>query len=371
MQIERIEAFTYPVPFKTVFRHASATRARAENIIVAVHSRCGQTGYGEGCPRSYVSGETTEGWRSFIAGKTESVISSVADIHSLRDWANSHTSLIDDNPAAYCALELAMLDLIGKINGSSLEAVLGLPQLSGTFKYAAVLGDAPLPAYWWQFRRYWRRGFRDFKIKTSGDIQRDARKIALIRRHYDPTLTIRLDANNFWSETDQCVQHINSLGYEFFAVEEPLRAGDIEGFQNVGRECNTKIVLDESLLRAAQVKELPNSDRWIINLRVSKMGGIMRSLKLAEFAAEKGIPIILGAQVGETSILTRAGLAVMNAHRGNLVGAEGAFGTYLLKRDLTEPSLRFGRGGYLAPDQFLKAQGSGLGLMVRAGELVE
>ena len=369
MQIDRVEVYSYPVPFKTVFRHASATRARAENIVVALRSLCGQTGYGEGCPRSYVSGETTEGGRLFVAECSDSLKSSVTDIESLRDWVNARADLIDKNPAACCALELAVLDLIGKVEGSSVEAVLGLPQLSGAFGYSAVLGDAPFPAYWWQFRRYWANGMRDFKVKVSGDARRDARKMAFFQRRPDPALRVRLDANNLWSDADHCVRHINSLGYEFFAVEEPLKPGNLAGFQRVGLECDTKIVLDESLLRVAQIHELPDTGRWIINLRVSKMGGILRSLNLAEAAAEKGIPIIVGSQVGETSILTRAALVVMNARRDILVGAEGAFGTYLLKRDLTEPSLRFGEGGYLTPDQFLGEHETGFGLSVRAGEL--
>ena len=58
---------------------------------------------------------------------------------------------------------------------------------------------------------------------------------------------------------------------------------------------------------------------------------------------DDGIGIIVGAQVGETSILTRASLAVMNEHAAiTLIAAEGAFGTLLLEHDLTEPCLMFG-----------------------------
>ena len=35
MRIERFDVFTFSVPFKTVFRHASASRRRARNLIVA------------------------------------------------------------------------------------------------------------------------------------------------------------------------------------------------------------------------------------------------------------------------------------------------------------------------------------------------
>ena len=64
MRIERIEVFSYPVPFKAVFRHASASRAQ-RSLIVAVRAD-GETGYGEGCPRHYVTGETIESGVAFI-----------------------------------------------------------------------------------------------------------------------------------------------------------------------------------------------------------------------------------------------------------------------------------------------------------------
>ena len=65
------------------------------------------------------------------------------------------------------------------------------------------------------------------------------------------------------------------------------------------------------------------------------MGGILRSLAIAEEAKARGIPIIIGAQVGETSILTRAALTVANQYRDILLAQEGAFGTYLLEHDIT------------------------------------
>ncbi len=45
---------------------------------------------------------------------------------------------------------------------------------------------------------------------------------------------------------------------------------------------DTRIILDESLLRADQLERFCDStDRWIANVRVSKMGGLLRSLELA------------------------------------------------------------------------------------------
>ena len=117
MRIERLDVFSFPVPFKAVFRHASASRSHAENLIVAARSDDGITGYGEGCPRDYVTGETVEGGAAFIRRHAQAIGDEVTDGPNLWAWADAHRSEIDEHPAAFCAIELAVLDLLGKDGG--------------------------------------------------------------------------------------------------------------------------------------------------------------------------------------------------------------------------------------------------------------
>ena len=364
MRIERLDVYSFPVPFKAVFRHASASRSRAENLIVAARSDGGLTGYGEGCPRNYVTGETVEDGAAFIRGHAQAIADEVTDGASLRAWADAHRSEIDEHPAAFCAIELAVLDLLGKAEGVPVEDIVGVPRLDGGFTYSAVLGDSPYLVYRLQLFRYRRKGFTDFKVKVSGDLGRDWRKVRALGKKQ---LRVRFDANNLWDDADECIAHLNALGGGVFAVEEPLTAGDLAGFERVSEECGVRIILDESLLRASQLDELGSPERWIVNVRVSKMGGIGRSLEVVERAASLGMGVIVGAQVGETSILTRAGLTVMQAAHPALAASEGAFGTHLLREDLTAESLMFGDGGVLTIGD---ASAPGLGLAVREGMLV-
>ena len=364
MRIVRISVFKFPVPFKVVFRHASASRDRAENLIVAAYANDGTVGYGEGCPRDYVTGETTASGLDSIRRHAESLVADVADLAGLRTWIVDHTDDIDRNPAAFCAVETALLDLFGRVSGKCIEELVEIPRPETAFKYSAVLGNAPHLAYLWQLRRYRRRGFDDFKVKLSGDARRDGRKLGAL----ETTERVRVDANNLWPSPDDCIRHLARLPRKVFAVEEPLAAGDLEGFRAVGEATDARIVLDESLVRIEQLDTLADPDRWIVNIRVSKMGGILRSMAVARQASRLGVGIIVGCQVGETSLLTRAAMPVMQAAGDNLVAAEGAFGTYLLRRDLTTPCLMFGHGGRLGPDQV--PGGPGFGLTVSADQLM-
>jgi L-alanine-DL-glutamate epimerase-like enolase superfamily enzyme len=92
------------------------------------------------------------------------------------------------------------------------------------------------------------------------------------------------------------------------------------------------------------------------------MGGLIRSIQVIEAARACGVGVIVGAQVGETSLLTRAALTVARAAGDALVAQEGAFGTFLLERDLCDPPLMFGAGGVLDVSAHPMLTMPGLGL---------
>jgi muconate cycloisomerase len=94
------------------------------------------------------------------------------------------------------------------------------------------------------------------------------------------------------------------------------------------------------------------------------MGGVLRSLETARRAAQAQIGLVVGAQVGETSVLTRAGLTVAHAARPNLLAQEGAFGTHLLERDVVAQPIVFGAGGWLDADALPRAAGWGLEIVL-------
>lgn len=362
MRIEKLAAYTFPMAFKTVIRHASASRREVENLIVIAQDHGGLTGYGEGCPRQYVTGESTLSGSRFIAEHADSLIAEVHDTASLRTWMDAHHDAIDANPAAFCAMETAVLDLLGKTRHQTVEEILGIDPPTGEFQYSAVLADWPYPVYRWQHSRYRVRGFRDFKLKLSGDVRRDRRKLRVFSSRPGRRLRLRLDANNLWASPEECRNHLEAMPAVPFAIEEPLRSGDLEGCRQIAEGLGVKIVLDESLARAGQMESLDDSERWIVNLRVSKMGGVIRSLEVARQEARRDVGVIVGCHVGETSILSRAALTLMQAVGDRLIAAEGAFGTQLLRCDLTSPSLRFDRAGRLALSRVAGMGQSGFGL---------
>jgi L-Ala-D/L-Glu epimerase len=348
MRIESIEASVLSVPFKVAFKHASAERKAMQSLWIAARSAEGGSGVGEGCPREYVTSESLETAQAFVDRHRAEWISAVNDVGSLRNWIASHRDEIDAHPAAWSAVEIALLDLMGKTGGATIERLLDIPQLEGRFRYTAVLGDASAAAFEAQLAHYLKAGFRDFKIKLSGDRAADHGKARALAAAGVAPQSVRADANNLWSDASRAIAHLSFLDFPFFAIEEPLRPGDHGGMREMAAALGTRIILDESVLRLAHLEPLRGDPRrWIVNLRISKMGGLVRSIELVEAARRLGVLVIVGAHVGETSVLTRAALAIANFARDILVAQEGAFGTHLLEHDVVDPPLMFGAGGML------------------------
>lgn len=365
MKLVALQAFSLNIPFRQSFRHASAERSVTQTLWVEARSAT-QAGYGEGCPREYVTGEGLASAHAFVGRHAGRLCQAIDSVAALRAWIAANQPAIDADPAAWCAVELALLDWLGKEAGRPLEALLDLPPLDGSFRYSAVLGDSSAGAFEALLARYREAGFTEFKIKLSGEPSLDRDKVRLLKAAGLAPDRVRADANNLWNSPADAAGHLGALDFPFWAVEEPLQPGDLAGLHRLAGDLGTRIILDESFQHAAQMEALPGApDLWILNLRVSKLGGVIRSLAALERARQRGLDVMIGAHVGETSLLTRAALTLAAYAGDSLLGQEGAVGTHLLQRDVIDPPLMFGAGGRLDSGQYAFPQRSGLGLDVQ------
>jgi L-alanine-DL-glutamate epimerase-like enolase superfamily enzyme len=363
MKIASLALGSLRIPFRVTFKHASAERSVTQGVWVIARSEEGQSGYGEGCPRDYVTGETDASVAAFFGQFRDNITAGVTDLQSLQEWSQTHQQDIDSNPAAWCAIELALLDLIARQHNQPVEALLGLPLLTGPFVYSAVLGATGTQQFAETLDRYRKLGMLDYKIKLSGDIDRDRGNLAVLRAAGIAPTQVRADANNLWTDPDVAHAYLKSLDFPFSAIEEPLQAGQFAGLSSLAASLATRIILDESITRESQIAQLPGApEQWIVNLRVSKMGGLLRSLRLVEACRSQQLGLIVGAQVGETSLLTRAALVVAQASRDILIAQEGAFGTLLLESDAVRPALMFGTKGKLDLSPLRLEHSPGFGL---------
>lgn len=369
MAIKTLEFSSLNIPFKRAFKHASAERTETQTLWIELHGENSLVGYGESCPREYVTAETVLSAQRFIYAHRAEWLQVITDVQQLRTWVAVHHREIDENPSAWAAVELAFLDFFAKQQNQSVELLLGLPELAGSFQYTAVLGDAAADQFVAQLLQYQQWQFQAFKIKLSGDYATDSAKISALRAAAIDPQQVRADANNLWSDADVAIAYLQRLDFPFAALEEPLTANDVNGCRKINRALGVRIILDESLLRLNQLVELNfDPECWIVNLRIAKMGGILRSLELITAIQLMGVGLIIGAHVGESSLLTRAALTLAQCFRSKLLAQEGAFGTHLLVSDVLDESLMFGVAGILDTARYRFPQQSGWGLAINVNQ---
>ncbi len=348
----RLQFSELRVPLKATFRHASAARTHGESLWVEA-SRGEQRGYGEGCPRAYVTGETRASCRQWLGTWQESIQARCTSLEALQAWMTENTAAVDASPSAWCAIESALLDLFAREREISVEALLGLPPPGGPHVYSAVLGNDESWKTRFLIDQYCILGLTDFKVKLEGDLEVDRSKLASIAEltawHGVREHRVRVDANNLWADApERALEYLRALGGELFGVEEPVRPRDVEAQSRISVGLAAPVILDESLCTMADLQRYNGAPgRFVANLKVSRVGGVLRALALVEALRQRGWPIIIGAHVGETSVLTRAAMLVAAAAGENLAAQEGGFGSRLIEREPVIPSLKWGRGGML------------------------
>jgi muconate cycloisomerase len=370
VRIVALTASQLRVPFRRSIRHASHTRSESDNVLVRCVLEDGTVGHGEGVPRDYVTGETIDSALDLLAqSDLRSQCEPCADFAeavALAERLRLAPVPGDDRDcqgnAARCAVELAVLDAYGRRFGALLaEATrLAAPDLyepCARVQYSGALTGAKglkAPVYAWVLRMY---GFREVKVKVGLAGLDDARRLRAIRRGLGSRVGLRVDANEAWSAAE-AVDRIRALEpYHLGAVEQPVPHAEVAALRDVRRQVQVPLMLDESLCSPSDAERaIADGTCDLFNLRLSKCGGFLPSLRLAQMARRAGLGYQLGCQVGETAVLSAAGRHFAQSVAG-LHYLEGSYDRHLVREALATEDLTFRRGGW-AP----ALTGPGLGI---------
>jgi muconate cycloisomerase len=168
----------------------------------------------------------------------------------------------------------------------------------------------------------------------------------MIRRRVGKKVELRVDANEAWPAAE-AAERITALEPAGIAsVEQPVRHEQVDQLAEVRKRVKTPIMLDESLCGMADAERAAaNGLCDLFNLRLSKCGGFVPALRLAQFAAKHGLGYQLGCQVGETAILSAAGRHFATSVK-DLRAVEGSFDRHLMQYPLGDEDITFGWGGW-------------------------
>jgi L-Ala-D/L-Glu epimerase len=364
VKISRFSIMTVEIPMLFSIRHTLAERVKSQSVLVCATDEDGLRGWGESCPRSYVTGETVATVNETlvtrlmpaIAGETFSDFSQVVRFLEALSQERPRNEL-----AAFCAFELAVLDLAGRRFGLSAGEVIG-PLKRETIRYSGVIATND-PVQVAIFARRMRAfGLAEVKIKLGKDLENNLALLRAAREHLGEAVSLRADANAAWTG-DEALRQLRAISaFSLDGIEQPVPAGDIEGMRAVTQAGITPVVADESLCSLEDAHRLIERRACdIFNLRLSKCGGLINAHRIHGSAIDAGLRCQLGAQVGETGILSAAGRLFATRSEG-LAWVEGSYGRLLLESDITQPDIAIEPGGYARA-----IDGVGLGVTLIAG----
>ncbi|MDP3483560.1 MAG: o-succinylbenzoate synthase [Sulfuricella sp.] len=320
----------YRLPLRQPWVSARGGFAVREGWLVRLVTDAGLIGYGDCAPLPQAGTESMDsavaclsGWAATLPGLP------------LKAALGRITASAAGAPAACCGLETALLDLLAQQAGLPLARWLN-PRSSVAVKVNAVLGglgeqtieraSAAVAA-----------GYSVLKLKVG--LAAGHEEIPLLHdlvRYLPAGVSLRLDANCAWNETE-AEDFLGALaGLPVESVEDPLASPDRAGWFRLQAKVPFPLAADESLriMGADAVFNQPSVRRVVLKPMV--LGGLVSALALARRAREADVECVVTTTV-DSAVGVTAALHLAAAVANDL--AHGLATSAWLLRDVGEAPL--------------------------------
>jgi len=301
--IQQVEVYPVTLGYKEPFRIASGASTESRNIIVKIVTDYGVVGWGESSPSERVTRETAE----TVIKTLDKIAPKLIGMCPLRIEQDVEVmdSIVDGNPAAKAAIDMALHDILGKTARKPLFMLMGgyrtevLIDITLSIKTPTEMAKDAAKAV--------KKGFKALKVKVGVNPVEDVERVRLIREAVGGDIQLRIDANQGWTPKS-AIEALNKMEkFNIQFAEQPVPAEDLKGLMEVRKNSPIPIMADESVhspedsLRLIQAEAID-----LINIKLMKSGGILKARKIAAIAEAARIPCMIGC-MGESEIGIAAG----------------------------------------------------------------
>ena len=290
-KITRIEAFQVDLPLhEGSYKWSGGNSVEVfDSTVVAVHTDSGVTGYGEVCPLgpAYLPAYA-EGARAGIAKLAPQLIG--LDPTALGLLNGRMDAALRGHPYVKSALDTACWDILGKVAGLPVVTLLG-GRYGETFPlYRAISQESP-QAMAEKVALYRAQGYTKFQLKVGGDPDTDIERMHLAAANLERGDVLIADANTGWTQ-HQALRVADAVRAVDVYIEQPC-ASYAECLV-VRRHTNRPFVLDEVVDSLAMVVEgVRDQAMDVINLKISKVGGLTKARQIRDLAVSLGIALTI------------------------------------------------------------------------------
>ena len=259
MRIASVDVVPYALPFREPYVTANGRLERREMALVRLRSEDGAAGLGEAVPLSLRGGAGLE-----------------QVVRELRESGGDSGDGV--SVPARAALEMARLDLRGKLEGEPAWSLLGAAE-ADSIACNATLAAADPQFVAAQAARWAGLGFDSFKLKVG--VAGDVRQVEAVRAEVGDAARIRVDANGAWSPQEAILRLAAMERFGIELAEQP--AQDLEDLAVVRGQTAVPIAADESVVTPADAERANELGACqLATVKLAKVGGIEAARAIAD-----------------------------------------------------------------------------------------
>jgi L-alanine-DL-glutamate epimerase-like enolase superfamily enzyme len=260
-----------------------------DSTVVAVETNVGVTGYGEICPLgpAYLPAYAA-GARAGIKELAPALIGQ--DPTGLMALNRRMDQAMRGHPYVKSALDMACWDIAGKIAGLPCAQLLG-GRYGETFRlYRAISQESPKQMAN-KVGDYRQEGYTKFQLKVGGDPDTDIERIKACAEKLKPGNVLVADANTGWL-MHQAARVVDAVKDVDVYIEQPCMS--YEECRAIRERTARPFILDEVIDSQAMVlKAAQDRAADVINLKISKVGGLTRARQIRDLCVSLGLAMIV------------------------------------------------------------------------------
>jgi L-alanine-DL-glutamate epimerase-like enolase superfamily enzyme len=291
MKITAIRAYQIDLPLHEGSYKWSGGNSVAtfDSTIVAVETNQGITGWGEVCPLgpAYLPAYAA-GARAGIAELAPHLLG--ADPRALGVLNDRMDAAMRGHPYVKSALDMACWDILGKVSELPIATLMGGRANDDFPLYRAISQDSPdrMAA---SISGYRDEGYRKFQLKVGGDPDTDIERIRAAAAVLERGDVLIADANTGWTQ-HAAVRVADAVRDVDVYIEQPCLT--YEQCLAVRRHTNRPFVLDEVVDGIDMVvRGVADHAMDVINLKISKVGGLTKARQIRDLCASLGIAMTI------------------------------------------------------------------------------
>lgn len=290
-KITKIKAFQVDLPLREgSYKWSGGNSVNVfDSTIVAVSTDAGVTGYGEVCPLgpAYLPAYA-KGARTGIAELAPNLIG--ADPTSLSLLNKRMDRVLRGHPYVKSAIDIACWDIFGKICGQPVVTLLGGRRGDSFPLYRAISQETPAEMVE-KVLRYRSEGYTKFQLKVGGDPDTDIQRIHEVAANLKAEDVLIADANTGWTQ-HQAIRVADAVRSVDVYLEQPCAS--YHECLTVRRHTNRPFVLDEVVdCLAMVIQGFTDHAMDVINLKISKVGGLTRAREIRDLCVSLGIALTI------------------------------------------------------------------------------